>query len=522
MKKFIYVLAMIVMMTTTVFANHHNEPLVVADALVEIDENTFFEGVLKGNQTKGISYIIDTEPSLGEVVILDKKAGTYLYVPNDNTFGEDEFTFRSKKGKRTSEPGIVFITINQVVTPPPPAPVCGNNILEDDEECDDGNTFDGDGCSSVCTEETIPEPPTPEPEVADFYVAPDGSDTNSGTFESPFATVPHAVSMMVPGDLTYVRGGTYRPAEAFWFSNIDGEPGKLIKVFAYPNEKPIFDFSRDPDPKAGWVLYESDFWHIKGLSIYYTHDVGMTLRTNSSFNIIEGMEFAYNEENGFSIHSFASNNLILNNVSHHNYDPDRHGEDADGYVVGTNAIDNTLKGNVAYANSDDGFDLWESINTTLDGNIAYENGFDLWGEGDEFNGDGNGYKLGQGIGGHLLIRNIGYNNASTGATFNTASGPITLYNNTMVGHTNNYYFRNEANIMRNNISYNGNANLDSNTDDQYNSWNLGITEPKFLSMDPTSPDFLKLSLDSPAIDVGVDVGLSFSGSAPDLGFAETE
>ncbi len=30
-------------------------------------------------------------------------------------------------------------------------PVCGNDEVEDGEECDDGNTNDGDGCSSTCT-----------------------------------------------------------------------------------------------------------------------------------------------------------------------------------------------------------------------------------------------------------------------------------------------------------------------------------------------------------------------------------
>jgi cysteine-rich repeat protein len=30
------------------------------------------------------------------------------------------------------------------------APVCGNGILEDGEQCDDGNLLPGDGCSSAC------------------------------------------------------------------------------------------------------------------------------------------------------------------------------------------------------------------------------------------------------------------------------------------------------------------------------------------------------------------------------------
>ena len=34
--------------------------------------------------------------------------------------------------------------------------VCGNNIVEPPEECDDNNTISGDGCSSICTIEVAP------------------------------------------------------------------------------------------------------------------------------------------------------------------------------------------------------------------------------------------------------------------------------------------------------------------------------------------------------------------------------
>jgi cysteine-rich repeat protein len=34
-----------------------------------------------------------------------------------------------------------------------PAPVCGNDVVEGGESCDDGNTSAGDGCSDVCAEE---------------------------------------------------------------------------------------------------------------------------------------------------------------------------------------------------------------------------------------------------------------------------------------------------------------------------------------------------------------------------------
>jgi len=46
---------------------------------------------------------------------------------------------------------------------PPVGPICGNGVLEAGEECDDGNTVSGDGCSSTCTIEVPEEPPGPSP-----------------------------------------------------------------------------------------------------------------------------------------------------------------------------------------------------------------------------------------------------------------------------------------------------------------------------------------------------------------------
>jgi cysteine-rich repeat protein len=43
---------------------------------------------------------------------------------------------------------------------PPADPVCGNSAVEAGEQCDDGNTVDGDGCSSSCRIE-VKRPPQP-------------------------------------------------------------------------------------------------------------------------------------------------------------------------------------------------------------------------------------------------------------------------------------------------------------------------------------------------------------------------
>ena len=59
-------------------------------------------------------------------------------------------------------------------TPPPPDPVCGDGIVtyQVGEQCDDGNTNDGDGCSSLCLWERPPEEITPPAECPAPTVCP--------------------------------------------------------------------------------------------------------------------------------------------------------------------------------------------------------------------------------------------------------------------------------------------------------------------------------------------------------------
>ena len=43
----------------------------------------------------------------------------------------------------------------------------------------------------------------------DYYVAKTGSDSNSGSLNSPFRTIEHAVDVVRSGDDVYIRAGTY-------------------------------------------------------------------------------------------------------------------------------------------------------------------------------------------------------------------------------------------------------------------------------------------------------------------------
>jgi len=72
-----------------------------------------------------------------------------------------------------------------------------------------------------------------------YHVATTGSDSNPGTEKQPWRTVAHAVSNMVAGDTTYVRGGIYKE-EIIKFRE-SGTQSAPIKLVNAPGESPIVD-----------------------------------------------------------------------------------------------------------------------------------------------------------------------------------------------------------------------------------------------------------------------------------------
>jgi hypothetical protein len=66
------------------------------------------------------------------------------------------------------------------------------------------------------------------------YISPSGSDNNSGSVSSPYATLGKAISASSSGDSIVVRGGTYRDQGSFGI-------GKSLKIIAYPGETPVFN-----------------------------------------------------------------------------------------------------------------------------------------------------------------------------------------------------------------------------------------------------------------------------------------
>jgi hypothetical protein len=72
--------------------------------------------------------------------------------------------------------------------------------------------------------------------AADYYVSPQGRNTNAGTKAQPFATLAKAGEAAGAGDTVYLRAGTYRETLK---PQRSGEAGKPVRFVAAPGEKAV-------------------------------------------------------------------------------------------------------------------------------------------------------------------------------------------------------------------------------------------------------------------------------------------
>lgn len=379
---------------------------------------------------------------------------------------------------------------------------------------------------------------------AQIFVAPDGSDSNPGTFALPLKTLTKAMSLAGPDSLIYLRGGIYSSSLKITISK-SGTAGHTIKVWAYPDETPIFDFSsqlRGNTSSYDGLSISGSYLHFKGIEVEWAGHNGIYI--TGSHNIIERCIIHDNMNTGLHMRHGASYNLILNCDSYFNFDtPD--GGDADGFSAKWEVgVGNVFRGCRAYNNSDDGWDLWMAVSPVeIDSCWAFRNGVDIWFTG-SVNGNGNGFKLGgSSVATYNLVKHcVAFDNAgNTGNGFdenNNLAGQ-TLYNCTSFRNKSyNYRFANTvtqgSHIFKNCISYVGTNNITSGTQD-HNSWqDFTVTDADFVSMDTSQalaprkaegslPDItlFHLASGSSMIDAGIDVGLPFRGGAPDLGAFES-
>ena len=416
-----------------------------------------------------------------------------------------------------------------------------------------------------------------------FYVAVDGNDENPGTKEQPFGGIMRAQEAVLPGDTVFVRGGKYvmnenqiARVQRIWAYVHDlrksGEPGKRIHYFAYPNEKPVFDFSGvKPVNKRIVAFNVTGSWiHFRGLSVtgvqvtILTHTQSECFHNEGSHNIYEQLSMHDGQAIGFYLNK-GSHNLVFNCDAWNNADYTSEGGrggnvDGFGFHGGPGDVGNVIRGCRAWFNSDDGYDLIRSAETVVIENCwAFYNGYST---DFESLGDGNGFKAGgwglkkdqrvpDSIKGHVIRFCVAVGNKANGFYSNHHPAGNVWINNTAYRNGTNFNMLNRNADFTASVSGFGhklvnNLSLKARTyDTQYidpkqnelitNGFaeNMKVGEKDFKSLDesllmaPRQPDgslpqndFLRLRKNSKLINKGTEAGFSYKGRAPDLGVFE--
>ncbi len=374
----------------------------------------------------------------------------------------------------------------------------------------------------------------------------DGTSSVTGTIVTNAQELLLAISNASPGENIYVREGNYVFNATIEIEN-DGSPGNLISLFNHPDDegRPFIDFSSMPENSSNrGIILEADYWHIKGIDVFDAGDNGLFIRGHN--NLIEFCTFSECSDTGLQIGNGGSNNTILNCDSYYNADSSV--ENADGFACKLDAGEgNKFIGCRAWQNLDDGWDGYlrdiDNITTTYENCWAIRNG--ILKDGTIGGGDGNGFKTGgsdnKDLSHHAVLSNcLAIGNVVDGFDHNSNRGVVTLYNCSSYDNGTNYNFSN-SNPLAQLIAKNcnvlgslGSINADV-LDVTNNSWqnNINVDANDFMSInsdqlladrkpDGALPDitFFHLNASSDMIDQGVDVGLPFNGSAPDIGAFE--
>jgi hypothetical protein len=270
------------------------------------------------------------------------------------------------------------------------------------------------------------------------------------------------------------------------------------------------------------------------------------MNISGSNNIIEFCSFFENRDSGLQLGGGASDNRIINCDSYFNADPDN--GDADGFApkldVGSN---NYFYGCRAWQNSDDGWDGYlrgaDDVATTVERSWCFSNGYLM--DGNPSSGNGNGYKMGGSddrtlMHNFTLVNSIAFDNRVKGFDQNNNKGSMTLYNCSAYRNGTNYSVSTSLNTGKtatiiNSAVLGSRGSIGTFVVQQTNSWlaPFSVSEADFVSVDtagvrgPRKPDgslpeilFLNLAAGSDLINGGTDVGLPYTGTAPDLGAFE--
>lgn len=380
-----------------------------------------------------------------------------------------------------------------------------------------------------------------------LYVAPHGSNSGSGSLNSPLGSLTHAVRVAKAGDTIILRGGVYTMHEV-WLDRrkgMGGSPKNYLTIKAKEGEEPVLR------PGSRRFIIHADYVHVEGLHFlmpWRLEAFGRGLRIiNNKFSgpqpkygaieigggdiVVEGNEIEITvaagntRDHGIYVHRGQKirirNNRIVgtNGYGIHLYDEHKSAKPATwraqafvmkDYVISGNFVGSSRSRSGIIVAKGRGGQHIELKNISIHNNVLFGNAIFglLIREGRNIEVYNNTFYLNRA--GALLVRDPSHEGVEP-------ASDVTIKNNIFVTMPNKGHVGNKSPgkkiILENNL-YDKKPGL-LNLKDA----NPIIGSPQFRDL---GADDFRLKPTSPGIDAGVDVGLPYHGTAPDLGAFEFE
>jgi hypothetical protein len=221
---------------------------------------------------------------------------------------------------------------------------------------------------------------------AEYWVAPNGADSATGSQSAPWLTIQHAADTLKPGDTVTIADGSYA---GFWMKNRQGDAQHRLTIRAQNalGAKITGPSSTASDPSDSVQLVSVSFATIDGLDVTGAPRAGISIRslgdTTGADTTDDVVQNCRSHDNGAGMTAgrhdgiftgFARNVVIQNDETDHNSE---HG------VYVSNSADNpVISGNKSHDNLANGLQINADVTTggdgvitgwTMENNVVYAN-----------------------------------------------------------------------------------------------------------------------------------------------------
>ncbi len=196
-----------------------------------------------------------------------------------------------------------------------------------------------------------------------YYVASTGSDSNTGTPESPLKTLTKAASMLTAGSTLNILPGVYTDQLQITQSGTDSAP------IVINGEGVIIDMQGAANPG---ITLQGSYITVKGMEVKNSN--GICVNLTNDYLTVDGLTVHDCDSHGIAVNT-AAHIKIFNSTVYHAALANKNRDMSSGWDSGIKVYvsdDVLIQGNTVYNNYGEGMGT-RGANITIRGNVVYDN-----------------------------------------------------------------------------------------------------------------------------------------------------